>query len=36
LPAIAVVGNPENKFAIFLIAQDAVNNTPMVIYLFQQ
>ena len=36
LPAIALVGNPENKFAIFLIAQDAVNNTPMVIYLFQQ
>ena len=36
LPAIAVVGNPEDKFAIFLIAQDAVNNSPMVIYLFQQ
>jgi hypothetical protein len=36
LPAIAVVGNPEDKFAIFLIAQDTVNNSPMVIYLFQQ
>jgi hypothetical protein len=36
LPAIAVVGNPENKFAIFLIAQDTVNNSPLVIYLFQQ
>jgi len=36
LPAIAVVGNPENKFAIFLIAQDTVNNSPMVIDLFEQ
>ena len=36
LPAVAVVGNPEDKFAIFLIAQDLVNNSPMVIYLFQQ
>jgi hypothetical protein len=36
LTAIAVVGNPENKFAIFVIAQDTVNNSPLVIYLFQQ
>lgn len=36
LPAVAVVGNPENKFAIFLIAQNRVNNTPIAIYLFQQ
>jgi len=36
LPAIAVVGNPENKFAIFLIAQDTVNNSPMVIDVFEQ
>jgi len=36
LPAIAVVGNPEANFSIFLIAQDMVNNSPMVIYLFQQ
>jgi hypothetical protein len=36
LPAIAVVGNPENKFAIFIIAQDTVNNSPMTIFLFQQ
>jgi hypothetical protein len=35
-PAIAVVGNPESKFAIFLIAQDIVNNSPLVIYLFEQ
>jgi hypothetical protein len=35
-PAIAVIGNPENKFAIFVIAQDTVNNSPLVIYLFQQ
>jgi hypothetical protein len=36
LPAIAVVGNPENKFAIFLIAQDSVNNSPISISLLQQ
>ncbi|MBZ5645964.1 MAG: hypothetical protein LAN37_01930 [Acidobacteriia bacterium] len=35
-PAVAVVGNPENKFVIFLLAQDTVNNHPMAIYLFQQ
>ena len=36
LPAIAVVGTPESKFAIFIIAQDTVNNSPMTIFLFQQ
>ncbi len=36
LPAIAVVGNPENKFAIFIIAQDTVNMSPMTIFLLQQ
>jgi hypothetical protein len=36
LPAVAVSGNPENKFAIFLIAQDLVNQSPMAIYLFQE
>jgi hypothetical protein len=36
VPAAAVAGNPENKFAIFLIAQDVVNQSPMTIYLFQQ
>jgi len=36
LPAAAVAGNPENKFAIFLIAQDVVNHSPMAIYLFQE
>jgi len=36
LPAAAVAGNPENRFAIFLIAQDVVNSSPMAIYLFQQ
>lgn len=36
VPAIAVVGNPENKFAIFVIAQDTVNNSPISISLFQQ
>lgn len=35
-PAVVVVGNPENKFAIFLIAQDTVNLRPMALYLFQQ
>jgi len=36
LPAVAAVGNPEGKFAIFLIAQDIVNNSPLLICLFQQ
>ena len=36
LPAVAVVGNPEGKFAIFLIAQDTVNNSPLLICLLQQ
>lgn len=36
LPAAAVAGNTENKFAIFLIAQDVVNQSPMAIYLFQE
>jgi hypothetical protein len=31
-----VVGNPENKFAMFLIAQDIVNNSPLVFILYQQ
>jgi hypothetical protein len=35
LPAIAVVGDAENRFAIFMIAQDKVNNSPLVIILFQ-
>jgi hypothetical protein len=35
-PAVAVVGNPENKFAMFLIAQDIVNNSPLVFILYQQ
>jgi hypothetical protein len=36
LPAVAVAGNPEGNFSIFLIAQDTVNNSPLVIALFQQ
>lgn len=36
LPAVAVVGNPEGQFAIFLIAQDTVNNSPLLICLLQQ
>jgi hypothetical protein len=35
-PAVAIAGNPDNKFAIFVIAQDVVNNSPMAIYLFQE
>lgn len=35
-PAAAVVGSLENKFAVFLIAQDTTNNVPLAIYLFQQ
>jgi hypothetical protein len=36
VPASAVAGNPENRFAIFLIAQDVINQSPMAIYLFQE
>ena len=36
LPAVVVAGNPENKFAIFLIAQDVVNQSPLSIFLFQE
>lgn len=36
VPAVAVVGNPEANFVIFLVAQDIVNNSPMVVYLLQQ
>src|SRR5271165_4386376 len=36
LPAVAAVGNPEGKFAIYLIAQDNVNNSPLLICPFQQ
>lgn len=35
-PAVAIVGNPEGKYAIFLIAQDTLNVSPLAIYLFQQ
>lgn len=34
--AVAVVGNPEGKFVIFVIGLDTVNISPMAIYLFQQ
>jgi hypothetical protein len=36
LPAVAVAGNPGGNFAIFLIAQDTVNDSPLVISLLQQ
>jgi len=36
LPAVAVAGNPEGNFAIFVIAQDTVNDSPLAISLFQQ
>jgi hypothetical protein len=35
-PAVAIAGNPDNKFAIFVIAQDIVNSSPMAIYLLQE
>jgi hypothetical protein len=35
-PAVAVVGNPEGKFVIFVIAQDTINSVPLLICLFQQ
>jgi hypothetical protein len=36
VPAVAIAGNPESRYAIFLIAQDVVNSSPMAIYLFQE
>ncbi len=35
-PAAAVVGSLEQKYVIFLLAEDKVNNVPLAIYLFQQ
>jgi len=35
-PAVAIAGNPDNKFAVFVIAQDIVNSSPMAIYLLQE
>jgi len=35
-PAVAVAGRPEDKYAIFVIAQDIVNQSPMSIYLLQE
>lgn len=35
-PAAAVVVTLKNSYAIFLIAQDTVNNVPLAIYLFQR
>ena len=34
--AVVIGGNPEGKFALFLIANDPVNSSAMGIYLFQQ
>lgn len=36
LPATAVVVTLQNSYAIFLIAEDTVNNVPLAIYLFQR
>jgi len=33
---VAVAGNPEGNFSIFLIAQDTVKHSPLVISVFQQ
>jgi hypothetical protein len=35
-PAAVVVGSLENKYAVFLLAQDTTNNVSLAIYLFQQ
>ena len=35
-PAAAVVVALQNSYAMFLIAEDSVNNVPLAIYLFQQ
>jgi hypothetical protein len=34
--AVAVVGNPEGKFAIFILGYDTDNSLPLGIYLFEQ
>ena len=36
LPAAAVVVTLQNSYAIFLIAEDSLNNVPLAIYLFQK
>jgi hypothetical protein len=35
-PAVAVVGTMEGRYAIFVLAQDTISNTPLAIYMFQQ
>jgi hypothetical protein len=35
-PAVAVVSTLEQKYAIFVLAQDSISNVPLGIYLFQQ
>jgi len=35
-PAVAVVGNPESKYAVFIIGEDMDNSVPIGIYLFQR
>ena len=35
-PAAAVVGSLQQRYVMFLIAEDTVNNVPLAIYLFQQ
>ncbi len=35
-PAAVVVGSLEQKYAIFLVTEDTLNNAPLAIYLFQQ
>ena len=35
-PAVAIAGNPQSKFAIFLIGQDPSQEAPFGLYLYQQ
>ncbi len=35
-PAVAVAGNPQNKFAVFVIGQDPTQQAPFGLYLYQQ
>uniref|UniRef100_A0A372IS27 Uncharacterized protein n=2 Tax=Paracidobacterium acidisoli TaxID=2303751 RepID=A0A372IS27_9BACT len=35
-PAVAVAGNPDNKFVIFLIGQNPIQQAPFGLYLYQQ
>jgi hypothetical protein len=36
LPVVAIVGNPEGRFVIYVLAEDTSRNLPLALYLFQR